>query len=191
MENRVPWITLGLVATALAAHVLHPSGPAAVSTDLTPLGLAAYPLTHFDTGHLALNLLPIAAAGAYIEHRHGPRRLLAIVAGVHAVSIPAVALLLHASTTPTAYAGASTITYALAGYAALDALRHGGLRAHISLAVLAGITIPAVLGVLTHGIAPGGGITATTHLYGLAAGLLAAAPTTLPASGPKATPTEA
>jgi membrane associated rhomboid family serine protease len=129
-------------------------------------GILWAPFLHGSIGHLAANTLPFVVLGGFVA-LDGPRRFLAVTAFVTVAGGFATWLLAR----PEVHIGASGVVFGLAGFLLVAGFVERSLRG-IAVAVVVGALFG---GMILRGITPmAGHVSWESHLFGFAAGVLAA-----------------
>lgn len=129
-------------------------------------GILWAPVLHGGFGHLLANTLPFLVLGAFVA-LGGIRRWLAVTAFV--VVLGGLATWLFAR--PAAHVGASGVVFGYAGFLLVAGFVEKSIRG-IAVAVIVGVLFG---GMVLQGIAPVSSyVSWESHLFGLAAGVLAA-----------------
>ena len=181
MNLKTPWLSLALVATAVAIGALPGQG-AGLDWQLGAEGwrLLTCQLTHWDADHLLWDALAVAILGGWSESRWPEVTRKALLIGL--VLIPAVVVVAYPGL---AFRGLSGLACTLAVTGAMGAWRearsaHDRLAMGVAGALLVGLAAKTLYEILTHDAVFAAATTwqpvPLAHLAGAAAGLVAQGP---------------
>lgn len=129
-------------------------------------GVLWMPLLHGGLGHLAANTVPLLVLGVFVA-LEGPRRLLVVT--VIVVTLGGLATWLLAR--PAVHIGASSLVFGYAGFLLVAGFVEKSVKG-IAVGILVGVLFG---GMILRGITPVSSyVSWESHLFGLAAGVLAA-----------------
>lgn len=129
-------------------------------------GILWAPFLHGGFGHLLANTLPLGVLGGFVA-LEGPRRLLAVTAFVVILGGLATWLLAR----PAVHIGASGLVFGYAGFLLVAGFVEKSIKG-IAVAIIVGVFFG---GMVLQGITPVSSyVSWESHLFGLAAGVLAA-----------------
>lgn len=180
MSGGRPWLSLGLVAAALAIGAAPGLGAALDwRPGAAPWRLLTCQLTHWDAGQLGWDAFAMVILGAWAESRWPAQARRGLVAGL--LLVPAVVAAVHPWL---AFRGLSGLACALAAGGALAAWQEARVGRDLLAEGVAGALLGGLLAKIAYELATGATVFVDAagwrplplaHLAGACAGLLAAA----------------